>query len=117
MAKKKKDKQAKAEGDQASKAVAADSRLEMAFDAFQAGDEVQARKAAQAVLAGPQAADEDYARKVLSKELFSPEREGATAADAAKELIARTRPYPKAYVFAGLTAAVFLLMLFIASRY
>ncbi|MFT3842380.1 MAG: hypothetical protein QM723_35645 [Myxococcaceae bacterium] len=114
MAKKqKKDKQAKAEAGQA---VNPDSRLEMAFDAYQAGDQVQARKAAQAVLAGPQAADEDYARKVMGKELFAPERE-VTAADAAKELIARTRPYPKAYVFAGLTAGVFLLMLFIASRY
>ena len=60
--------------------------------------------------------DEDYARKVMGKELFEPERE-VTAADAAKELIARTRPYPKAYVFAGLTAGAFLLMLFIASRY
>ncbi len=113
MAKKKKDKQARAE---AGEPVKADSRLEMAFDAYQAGDEVQARRAAQAVLAAPQAADEDYARKVLGKELFAPERE-ATAVDAAKELIARTRPYPKAYVFAGLAAALFLLMLFIASRY
>jgi hypothetical protein len=114
MAKKqKKDRQAKADS---AEAVAPDSRLEMAFDAFQAGDQVQARKAAQAVLDGPQAADEDFARRELGKALFDPERE-ATAADAAKELIARTRPYPKAYVFAGLTAGVFLLMLFIASRY
>jgi len=92
------------------------STLENAFAAYQQGDVVTARKGAQLVLAKAEPADEDFAKKTLGKELFAPEKE-VSAAEAAKELLARTRPFPKAYIFAGLTAAVYLLMLFIAHRY
>ncbi len=91
------------------------SVLESAFVAYQAGDMVTARKGAKMVLASPQPADEAYAPRLV-KELFVEDRE-AGAKDAAQELLTRTGVFPKAYVFAGVAAAVYVLMLLIASRY
>jgi hypothetical protein len=92
------------------------SVLEGAFLAYTQGDMVTARKGARMVLDGPQPADEEYAKHTLASEMFVGASE-AGAKEVAAELLKRTGVFPKAYLLGGLAAAIYVLMLFIASRY
>lgn len=91
------------------------SLLKLAFEAYQQGDPVLARRAARRVLAAPAEASEAEARE-LGKILFPPElaKEKPTAEEVAREIISRTQVVKKAYLFALVGALVIALMIFLA---
>ena len=99
----------------ANKSDGAPSLLATAFEAYQKGDVVLARQASEQVLAGtPAEADQAAARTLGPKLVTGPEPLDAQAF--ARELLDRVKGPNKAYLFAGVTAAVYLLMLYLASR-
>lgn len=90
------------------------SALEVAWSAYEAGDMVLARQAAQQVLAKEPTRADIEAAKRLKKHYGkdAPEDARAMAAD----LVDRSRGLRQPYVFAAVTAVVYLLMLLFASR-
>lgn len=95
------------------------SVLWVAYEAWQRGDVVEARRLAQAVLAGQRGANEEKAAKELAAELTSelapvPE----TIEGVAKDLLSRTGVPPKPYLMLAAVAAAYLLLVVIAvTRY
>ena len=95
----------------------AKSLLDVAWRAYQAGNSVLARKAANLLLSGtPKEADESLAKK-LGKQLFVGKPEDSSAKQVATELSARTRMAAKPYLFALMAAAIWLVMVAIANRH
>jgi hypothetical protein len=91
------------------------SLLEVAWNAYEAGDAVLARRAAKRVLAGAASGADEALAKKISKQLFV----GAGETDArqvAAELAARTRVAAKPYAFALLAAAIWWVMIALAHR-
>lgn len=109
MAKPKKDKEKE------QKTEDARSVLKVAFEAYQRGDSVQARSLAQEVLAGKVGRDDEKVAVELAKAL---QGEGAVieanAAAVAKELVTRTLPPSKSYLFAGAVAFTYLTLVILA---
>ncbi|MBI3183700.1 MAG: hypothetical protein HYZ28_16300 [Myxococcales bacterium] len=90
--------------------------LRLAFEAYEAGDVVMARRAAHRVLSEKEPASDAEARE-LAKSLFAPgkEKEKPTAKEVAEEILSRTEVPRKAYLFAAIAAAIILLMLALAA--
>lgn len=92
------------------------SVLNLAFEAFQRGDSVQARALAKAVLAGKVGKDEDKAASELAKTLSI---EGAVVAETpaavANELISRTIVPLRPYVFVAAVAFAFISLVILAA--
>ncbi len=95
------------------------SPLKVAFECYEAGDALLARKAARQVLA---MAPEERARleseaKKMARKLFPPDenRPAPTVEDVAREIAARTEVPPKAYLFAPVAAAIIGLMVLLAA--
>lgn len=87
-----------------------------AFDALMAGDAVTARRLANELGAGKAGPDEANGVKKVAKELSAEAVQVAETPQAvAQELLARTRPPPKAYLLGGVAAAVYLLLLTLAT--
>lgn len=97
---------------------AADERslLRVAFEAYQRGDSVQARSLAQQVLAGKVGRDDEKAASDLAEKLSA---EGSpvapTPAGVAADVVSRTVPPPKSYLFAAAVAATFLFLVILAT--
>ena len=91
------------------------SLLEVAWRSYQAGDMVQARRAARLVLAGGAKPADDALAKKLGRELFSAGHE-ADAQQVAQDLITRTNLPPKPFLLAGAAALIWVLLLAIANR-
>lgn len=95
------------------------SLLRAAYGAWQQGDVAEARRLATAVVEGKRGPDDDHEALDLAKELTGegPAVNG-TPADVAKELLARSTTPGKAYAFAAMSAAVFVLLVTLAlTRY
>lgn len=91
------------------------SYLAAAFHALQAGDVVHARRFAQQVLAGRGTVGEAEAARHLATTFSTTQN---LPEDVAAEIIRRTKVPAKAFLFAALTAAIFLLLLTLAvTRY
>ncbi len=95
------------------------SYLAAAFHAFQNGDEVSTRAFAEAVLKGASTPHEAATAKTLAAVLSTPAHPVKDLPeDVAAELVKRTRVPGKAFGFAILCAAVFILLLTLAlTRY
>ena len=116
MAKKRKGGQAAAQAPAAEKGQAPRSVLEAAWQAYSAGDMVQARAACAQLLSGtPGQAEAAFAAK-LAPELFGRKDAPSDVAAVAGELRARTEPPKQAYLFAAVAAAVFVVLLLVAHR-
>jgi hypothetical protein len=96
------------------------SVLQLAWDRFEAGDVVEARRLANAVLQGTVGADEPEAATRLARQMSGdpslavPE----TVDGVARAIIARTRPLPRSYLFAALALTVLGLLVTLAlTRY
>ena len=111
MAKPKRDKPVRDEP--ASEAEAPKSVLEAAWQAFQAGDVVLARRAARQVIAGPREADEAAAKK-LARVLFAGQE--ATATQVAEDIALRTGVPPRPYWFALVAALIWVGLLLLSRR-
>ncbi len=93
----------------------ATSHLAAAFHAFQHGDSVATRRHAQAVLDGRGTNADGEAAKQLATTLALAKN---LPEDVAADLISRTQVPPKSFAFAGLAAAIFVLLLTLAlTRY
>jgi hypothetical protein len=92
------------------------SVLKVAYDAFERGDAVLARSLALEVLAGKVGKDDPEVAKDLARELSAP---GAPVDESpqavAQDLLSRTKVLPKPYLFAGVVAAVYLLLVVLAT--
>jgi len=92
------------------------SVLKVAYEAFERGDAVLARRLALEVLAGKVGTDDAAVAKELAAELSAP---GAPVDESpqavAQDLLSRTKVLPKPYLFAGLVAAVYLLLVVLAT--
>jgi hypothetical protein len=111
-----KSKRNKAESQASIEQAAGKSLLDVAWRAYEAGDSVMARRAANLLLAGAgKDADEAVAKRV-GKQLFATSVE-VDARQVATELVARTKMAPKPYYFALMTAALWLFMVLIANRH
>lgn len=95
------------------------SVLKLAQEAFERGDVVEARRLAQAVLAGTLGKDEAKAATELAKFLSTPEAPVDESPQAvAQELISRTGVPPRPYLFVAAVAAAYIgLVLLAALRY
>lgn len=91
------------------------SVLKVAFEAYQRGDSVQARSLAREVLAGKVGRDDEKMATELAKTLSG---DGAAIeahpTAVAKELITRTLPPTKSYLFAGAVALTYLTLVILA---
>ena len=96
------------------KAGEASSALEVAWAAYEAGDMVLARQAAQQVLSKEPTRADTEAAKRLKKHYGKDAPEDARAM--ATDLVERSRGLRQPYVFAAVTAVVYVLMLLFASR-
>ncbi len=91
------------------------SLLGVAWTAYQAGDQVVARRAAQLLLAGASKdADEAQAKKI-GKELFVTDQV-ADAKAVAAEILLRTRMPPKPFLLAAAAGLIWLVLMLIATR-
>lgn len=96
------------------------SVLRLAWERFEAGDVVEARRVAQAALQGQVGADEleeatRLAGKLAGNDEFPVE---PTIESVARVLIERTKPSPRSYVFAAASLAIFALLVTLAvTRY
>lgn len=91
----------------------ATSYLAAAFYSFERGDSVRTRELAQQVLAGHAAPSDTEAAKLLATKLGLSKN---LPEDVAADLIARTRSPAKSFGFAGLAAAIFVLLLTLALK-
>lgn len=92
------------------------SLLEAAFGAYEAGDMVTARAAATAALGRAAAEREQAAAKKLAPKLFAAGEAKEDPAAVAQELLARTRPPGRPYLFAAVSLAIFVLLLLVMRR-
>ncbi|MFZ5470492.1 MAG: hypothetical protein ACOZIN_13735 [Myxococcota bacterium] len=90
------------------------SLLRAAFEAYEAGDVVQARRAAKRALADFSPADKNAAKE-LGKKLFADSKVPTEPRELAEELLRRTEIHWKPYVFAGVALAIILLMIVLAA--
>lgn len=92
------------------------SLLASSYAAFERGDMVTARRLANELIAGKAGRGEEQASKELSKKLSS---EVSKVEDSplavAKELVLRTNVVPKAYLFAGLAAGIWIVLVVLAA--
>lgn len=110
-AKKKNQEQAAAVAAEPSKSV-----LVAAYQAFQRGDMVTARRLCRDVLAGKKGPDDERAAEELSKTLSSELTPvGGSVEDVAKDLLSRTKGPPRPYVFALLSTSIFVLLVVLAA--
>lgn len=96
------------------------SVLLASWERFEAGDMVEARALAQAVLAGQVGPDELEGATQLAKKLGGNETLPVTETieSVAKVMVERTRPVSKSYLFAAVSMGVFtLLVALAATRY
>jgi hypothetical protein len=95
------------------------SVLKLAYEAFERGDVVEARRLSHAVLAGTLGKDEAKAAAELAKFLSTPEAPVDESPQAvAQELISRTGVPPRPYLFVAAVAAAFVgLVILAAVRY
>ncbi len=92
------------------------SVLRAAWEAFGRGDAVEARRLAQAVLAGQHGKDDEAAAKDLARLLSSTERPVAETLEAvARELVDRTIVPPRPYLFVGAAALAFITLVTLAA--
>lgn len=92
------------------------SVLAEAFEALQRGDAAQGRSLARLVLAGKKGPDEQRAADLLALDLsLDDARIEATPEAVARELLDRSQTPGKAYAFALIAAAIFLLLLTLAT--
>jgi hypothetical protein len=92
------------------------SVLKVAYEAFERGDAVQARSLAHEVLAGKVGKDDPEVAKWLASELSTPEAPvDASPQAVAQDLLSRTKVLPRPYLFAGVVAAVYLLLVVLAT--
>lgn len=95
---------------------AAHSVLKVAWEAFDAGDVVQARALAADVLAGTVGPDDEAEAKRLATLLSTPERPvDASVQAVAHEIVVRTKVPGRPYLLAGLAAAVYVLLVALAA--
>jgi hypothetical protein len=95
------------------------SVLWAAWERFEHGDVVEARRLAKAVLAGQVGPDDERAARSLAKELSTGQRAVADRVpDVAEAMLARTRPLATAYWFALLSLTILSgLVLLAVTRY
>lgn len=98
----------------ANKGGGASTMLGTAFEAYEAGDVVLARQVSERLLAQPATDAETEAARTLGPKLTGRDERDPHAV--ARELIDRVKGPNKSYLFAAVTAAVYLLMLYLASR-
>lgn len=92
------------------------SVLRVAFDAFERGDMVQARRLAQAVLDGKVGRDDASAAEALATKLSNDEAKVAPTVEAvAKEIVSRTIVPPRPYLFVAAAAVTYLTLVVIAA--
>lgn len=92
------------------------SVLRVAYDAFERGDMVQARQLAQAVLDGKVGKDDASAAEALAVKLSSEVAKVTPTVEAvAKELISRSIIPPRPYIFVGIAAATWVLLVVLAA--
>ena len=95
------------------------SVLAAAWERFELGDVVEARRLAKAVLQGQVGPDDERVAKSLAKELSTPEAAaGETVAQVAEAMLTRTRPVARAYWFALMSLVILTgLVVLAAARY
>ncbi len=94
--------------------------LRFAWERFEAGDVVEARRFAQAALEGQVGADELEEAARLAQKLAGNDELPVepTIESVARVLIERTKPSPKSYAFAAASLAIFALLVTLAvTRY
>ena len=92
------------------------SVLSAAWERFEVGDVVEARRLAKAVLEGQVGPDDERAAKALAKELSTPTSVvGEAVPEVAAAMLARTRPVATAYWFAVLALAILTGLVVLAS--
>jgi hypothetical protein len=72
-----------------------------AWEAFERGDMVEARRAAEAVVRGARLADEDAVAADLAQRMSAAVSVAPDPPSVARALLSRTRPPPRAYWFAA----------------
>lgn len=91
------------------------SLLKLAYEAFERGDVVEARRLANAVLSGKLGPDEPKAATELAKKLSTAEAPVDESPQAvAQEIISRTGVPPKPYLFVAAIAAAFIGLVILA---
>ncbi len=96
------------------------SLLLRAWERFEAGDMVQARQLAEAVLGGTLGPDELEGATQLAHKMSGNETlpVAETVESVARALVERTKPVPKSYLFAALSVGVLLVLVVLAvTRY
>lgn len=96
------------------------SVLRLAWERFEAGDMVEARRLAGAALAGQVAPDDLEVATQLSREMAGTPGlvVDESIASVARAIIERTKPVPRSYLFALLALGVFgLLVILAVTRY
>lgn len=95
------------------------SVLSAAWERFEHGDVVEARRLAKAALAGQIGPDDERVAKALAKELSTPHAEvGEAVPQVAQAMLTRTRPVAMAYWFAILSLTILTgLVLLATTRY
>lgn len=94
------------------------SILEAAWNAFEAGDMVEARRLATAVVNGQAGRDDEAVAVALAKAMTGTVAVGESPVDVAKALVERTQVVRKSYMWAAVSLSVFALLVTLAlTRY
>jgi hypothetical protein len=94
------------------------SVLQAAWDKFEAGDMLEARRLALAVEHGTVGRDDGAVAVELAKLMTGSRVVGTTPGEVAKEIVERTKPDPKSYVWAAVTLSILALLVTLAiTRY